>query len=104
MCDSQRRFQGMVELPRSRPGRPSPLGAGAAVRQCQWPHISWDTEIWTECKRGPSAEGTSAVRVAMRSKVRRLLARFDYPLDAEAKAIALVLEQADLFALNGRQT
>ncbi|WP_125612571.1 type I restriction enzyme endonuclease domain-containing protein [Specibacter cremeus] len=42
-----------------------------------------------------------SVRAAMRSKVRRLLARYDYPPDAEAKAIELVLEQAELFAANG---
>ncbi len=39
-----------------------------------------------------------SVRATMRSKVRRLLARYDYPPDAEAKAIELVLEQAELFA------
>lgn len=39
-----------------------------------------------------------SVRAAMRSKVRRLLARYDYPPDAEAKAVELVLEQAELFA------
>ncbi|WP_163165408.1 type I restriction endonuclease subunit R [Arthrobacter sp. Alg241-R88] len=39
-----------------------------------------------------------SVRAAMRSKVRRLLARYDYPPDVEAKAIELVLEQAELFA------
>lgn len=39
-----------------------------------------------------------SVRAAMRSKVRRLLAKYDYPPDAEAKAIELVLEQAELFA------
>lgn len=39
-----------------------------------------------------------SVRAAMRTKVRRLLARYDYPPDAEAKAIDLVLEQAELFA------
>ena len=39
-----------------------------------------------------------SVRASMRSKVRRLLARYDYPPDAEAKAIELVLEQAELFA------
>ncbi|MGV1080737.1 MAG: type I restriction endonuclease subunit R, partial [Candidatus Nanopelagicales bacterium] len=35
-----------------------------------------------------------SVRATMRSKVRRLLARYGYPPDAEAKAIELVLEQA----------
>ena len=44
-----------------------------------------------------------SVRAAMRSKVRRLLARYDYPPDAEAKAIELVLEQAELYASNGAQ-
>lgn len=39
-----------------------------------------------------------SVRATMRSKVRRLLARYDYPPDAEKKAIELVLEQAELFA------
>lgn len=39
-----------------------------------------------------------SVRATMRSKVRRLLARYDYPPDAEAKAIELVLKQAELFA------
>ena len=39
-----------------------------------------------------------SVRATMRSKVRRLLASYDYPPDAEAKAIELVLEQAELFA------
>lgn len=39
-----------------------------------------------------------SVLAAMRSKVRRILARYDYPPDAEAKAIELVLEQAELFA------
>lgn len=44
-----------------------------------------------------------SVRATMRSKVRRLLARYDYPPDAEAKAIELVLEQAELFATQGGQ-
>ncbi|MGJ4844849.1 type I restriction endonuclease subunit R [Leifsonia sp. Le1] len=39
-----------------------------------------------------------SVRAAMRSKVRRLLAKYDYPPDAEETAIELVLEQAELFA------
>ncbi len=34
----------------------------------------------------------------MRSKVRRILAEYGYPPDAEAKAIELVLEQAESFA------
>jgi type I restriction enzyme R subunit len=33
-----------------------------------------------------------------RAKVRRLLAKYDYPPDKEARAIELVLEQAELFA------
>lgn len=39
-----------------------------------------------------------SVRATMRSKVRRLLAKYDYPPDAEAKAIELVLEQAEVLA------
>ncbi len=39
-----------------------------------------------------------SVRAAMRARVRRLLAKYNYPPDAEAKAIDLVLEQAELFA------
>ena len=34
----------------------------------------------------------------MQSKVRPILTRYDYPPDAEAKAIELVLEQAEVFA------
>ena len=34
----------------------------------------------------------------MRSKVRRLLARYDYPPDKEDRAVELVLEQAALLA------
>ena len=39
-----------------------------------------------------------SVRAAMRSKVRRLLAKYDYPPDHEDKAIELVLQQAELLA------
>lgn len=39
-----------------------------------------------------------SVRAAMRTKVRRLLAKYDYPPDLEDRAIELVLEQAELFA------
>ena len=42
-----------------------------------------------------------SVKAAMRSKVRRLLAKYDYPPDHEEKAIELVLQQAELFAGNG---
>ncbi len=41
-----------------------------------------------------------SVKAAMRSKVRRLLARYDYPPDHEERAIELVLQQAELFANN----
>ena len=41
-----------------------------------------------------------SVRAAMRAKVRRLLAKYDYPPDLEEKAVELVLEQAELFAGN----
>jgi type I restriction enzyme R subunit len=40
-----------------------------------------------------------SVRASMRAKVRRLLAKYDYPPDKEEKAIELVLEQAELFAM-----
>jgi type I restriction enzyme R subunit len=36
----------------------------------------------------------------MRAKIKRLLARYDYPPDKEEKAIDLVLEQAELFAFD----
>ena len=34
----------------------------------------------------------------MRTRVRRLLAKYDYPPDLEEKAVELVLEQAELLA------
>lgn len=40
-----------------------------------------------------------SVRAAMRSKIRRLLAKYDYPPDHEEKAIELVLQQAELLAV-----
>ena len=40
-----------------------------------------------------------SVRAAMRSKVRRLLAKYDYPPDAEEVAVELVIEQAELLAM-----
>lgn len=39
-----------------------------------------------------------SVRAAMRAKIRRLLAKYDYPPDYEDQAVDLVLEQAELFA------
>lgn len=42
-----------------------------------------------------------SVRASMRAKVRRLLAKYDYPPDLEEKAVELVLEQAELFASEG---
>jgi type I restriction enzyme, R subunit len=39
-----------------------------------------------------------SVRATMRTKVRRLLAKYDYPPDLEQRAVDLVLEQAELFA------
>lgn len=39
-----------------------------------------------------------SVRATMRTKVRRLLAKYDYPPDLEKAAVELVLEQAELFA------
>jgi type I restriction enzyme R subunit len=39
-----------------------------------------------------------SVRAGLRAKVKRLLARYDYPPDKEERAIELVLEQAELLA------
>jgi type I restriction enzyme R subunit len=39
-----------------------------------------------------------SVRASMRARVRRLLAKYDYPPDKEERAITLVLEQAEVFA------
>ncbi len=39
-----------------------------------------------------------SVRASIRTRVRRLLAKYDYPPDIEEKAVELVLEQAELFA------
>ena len=41
-----------------------------------------------------------SVRAEMRAKVKRLLTRYDYPPDNEERAIDLVLEQAELVAIN----
>lgn len=41
-----------------------------------------------------------SVQAMMRTKIRRLLAVYDYPPDAEEKVVELVLEQAELFAGN----
>lgn len=40
----------------------------------------------------------ASVQAALRAKVKRLLARYDYPPDKEERAIELVLEQAEVFA------
>jgi type I restriction enzyme R subunit len=42
-----------------------------------------------------------SVQAEMRSKIRKLLDRYDYPPDQEEQAIELVLKQAELFAGNG---
>jgi len=39
-----------------------------------------------------------SVRASMRTKIKRLLAKYKYPPDKEAKAVELVLEQAELIA------
>jgi type I restriction enzyme, R subunit len=39
-----------------------------------------------------------SVRASMRARVRRLLAKYDYPPDKEDRAVELVLEQAELLA------
>ncbi|MGH3621023.1 MAG: type I restriction enzyme endonuclease domain-containing protein [Sciscionella sp.] len=38
------------------------------------------------------------VQARLRSKVKRLLVRYGYPPDAEARAVELVLQQAETFA------
>jgi type I restriction enzyme, R subunit len=57
-------------------------------------------ELVTSVRQSASLDWNlkESVRAAMRTKVRRLLARFDYPPDLEQKAVELVLEQAELFA------
>ena len=40
----------------------------------------------------------ASVKAEMRAKVRRLLAKYDYPPDLEERAVDLVLQQAELFA------
>ena len=40
----------------------------------------------------------ASVKAEIRAKVRRLLAKYDYPPDLEEKAVELVLQQAELFA------
>ncbi len=40
----------------------------------------------------------ASVKAEMRAKVRRLLAKYDYPPDLEDRAVELVLQQAELFA------
>ncbi|WP_449279754.1 type I restriction endonuclease subunit R [Leucobacter sp. GX0328] len=44
-----------------------------------------------------------SVLATMRSKVRRILARYDYPPDSEETAVELVLKQAEVFADGSRQ-
>ncbi len=41
-----------------------------------------------------------SVRAEMRAKFKRLLTRYDYPPDKEERAIDLVLEPAELVAIN----
>ena len=41
----------------------------------------------------------ASVKAEMRAKVRRLLAKYDYPPDLEERAVELVLQQAELFSL-----
>jgi len=44
-----------------------------------------------------------SVRATMRARIKRLLAKYKYPPDKEAKAVELVLEQAELIAGTGDQ-
>jgi type I restriction enzyme R subunit len=61
-------------------------------------------KIASELVRAVQASATidwslkESVRAAMRSKVPKLLAKYDYPPDHEARAIELVLQQAEVFA------
>ena len=41
-----------------------------------------------------------SVRAEMRAKIKILLTRYNYPPDKEEQAIALVLEQAELVAID----
>ncbi len=43
----------------------------------------------------------ASVKAEMRAKVRRLLAKYDYPPDLEERAVELVLQQAELFVVEG---
>jgi type I restriction enzyme R subunit len=42
-----------------------------------------------------------SVKASMRLKIKKLLAKYDYPPDREARAVELVLQQAELFAGSG---
>jgi len=57
-------------------------------------------ELVTSVRQSATIDWTlkESVRASMRAKVRRLLAKYDYPPDLEEKAVELVLEQAELFA------
>jgi type I restriction enzyme R subunit len=58
------------------------------------------TELVTAVQASVSIDWTlkDSVRAAMRAKIRRLLAKYDYPPDYEERAIELVLAQAEVFA------
>jgi type I restriction enzyme R subunit len=62
------------------------------------------TELVTSVRQSATIDWNlkESVRAAMRTKVRRLLARYDYPPDLEERAVELVLEQAELFATEGQ--
>lgn len=59
-------------------------------------------ELVTSVRQSATIDWTlkESVRASMRAKVRRLLAKYDYPPDLEERAVELVLEQAELFAGN----
>lgn len=56
------------------------------------------TELVSSIRRNATIDWSlkESVRAAMRAKVRRLLAKYDYPLNFEDRAVELVLEQAEL--------
>lgn len=49
-------------------------------------------------KNAPMMRGRDRKIEEMQAKIRRLLAKYDYPPDYEDKAVDLALQQAELFA------
>ncbi len=66
--------------------------------RCRRPRSSPPSWGWPRRCGRPGTAPPSSVKAGLRAKVKRLLARYDYPPDKEERAIELVLEQAHLFA------